>query len=74
MANHKFIQNILERGEDNREAYIQGYVNMKEDKDHIFYSQPEKHAEHILSEDCIKSVDLILENKIDESIKFTKSL
>lgn len=50
MGNHKFIQNILERGEDNRDFYS-GVQN------------PNIPKHYLLTEECVKEVDKILNVK-----------
>jgi len=74
MANHKFIQNILESNQDNREFFVNGLESMRSEKEHPLFKYPEKHFQHILTDECIKTVDLILKNEIDEAIRFAKSL
>lgn len=55
-SNHRFIQNLLSRGEDDREFYLQGSQNMREKG----YSE-EKISADALTQECIDAVDKIIE-------------
>ena len=56
--NHRFIQNLLQHGEDDREFYLEGPKNMREkgiDEETIL--------KQALTQECIEEVDKILNEK-----------
>lgn len=58
-SNHRFIQNILSRGEDDREFYLSGPDNMRKKG----YSE-ERIQSDALTQECIDEVDKILNTTI----------
>lgn len=56
--NHRFIQNLLSRGEDNREFYLEAPANLREKG----YSE-EKIKQDSLTQECIEEVDKILKDE-----------
>lgn len=54
LGNHRFIQGILARGEDNRELYLNGIQNMK----YKGIYTPDK----AITWECIDAVDKIINN------------
>lgn len=54
-SNHRFIQNLLTNGEDDREFYLAGPANMREKG----YSE-DKIQKDALTQECIDAVDKIL--------------
>jgi uncharacterized protein (DUF3820 family) len=56
-SNHRFIQNILSRGEDDRKFYLDGINNMREKG----YSEDKIQAD-ALTQECINAVDEILKS------------
>lgn len=59
MGNHRFIQNILQRSEDDRDFYLEGPKNMREKG-----RSEESIKDWTLTQECIEAVDEILKNKI----------
>jgi hypothetical protein len=54
LGNHRFIQNLLTRGEDDREFYLKGIKNMKKKG---IYSD-----DKAITQECISAVDSILKS------------
>lgn len=62
LQNHKLIQGFLHYNEDRREAYVDGNKNMQERYDKEFYEK------HKLTDECLKCVNLILNDEIERGI------
>lgn len=58
--NHRFIQNLLSRGEDDREFYLAGPANMREKG-----MSEEMIQQQILTQECIDAVDKILNDNAE---------
>lgn len=67
LLNHKLIQGFLHYNEDRRTIYIKGNKNMKNSLD------PEQYSRSKVTDECLKVVNLILDNNIDKALKIAKS-
>lgn len=58
-SNHRFIQNLLSRGEDDREFYLKGVENLRA-KGIFSEARIQKDA---ITQECIDAVDAVLNDK-----------
>lgn len=66
--NHKLIQGFFEYQEDRRKDYRQAEINIIER-----FGKNNPRLKDLVTEECFRACDLVLNGKIDEAIKLAKT-